>query len=86
MMGNAADGIIKSKLNKAYSGLWLKVDANRRRSDPRKPAKVPVSMVRFRCKSCLPGMVPVETGGSEGVVPERDLQQASVGSKTRSAE
>ena len=85
-MGNAAGGIIKLQLNKAYSGLWLKVDANRRRSDPRKPAKTPVSMVRFRCKSCLPGIIPVETGGSEGVVPERDLQQASVGSKTRSAE
>ena len=33
------------------SGLWLQVDASRRRNDPHKRGKVPVSMVRLRCKS-----------------------------------
>lgn len=33
-------------------GLWMKVDASRRRNDPHKRGKVPVSMVRLRCKSC----------------------------------
>ena len=33
------------------SGLWLKVDASRRQSDPRNPVKVPGSMVRLRSKS-----------------------------------
>ena len=33
------------------SGLWLKVDASRRQSDPRKSAKVPAIMVRFRGKT-----------------------------------
>ena len=34
-----------------HSGLWLKVDASRRQNDPRKPGKVPASMVRLRSKS-----------------------------------
>ena len=33
------------------SGLWLQVDASRRRNDPHKRAKAPVSMVRLRGKS-----------------------------------
>jgi hypothetical protein len=33
-------------------GLWLKVDASRRRNDPRKLNKVLMSMVRLRDKSC----------------------------------
>ena len=35
-----------------FARLWLKVDASRRRNDPRNPGKIPVSMVRLRCKSC----------------------------------
>ena len=42
-------GIIRAA---GESGLWLKVDASRRRNDPHKRGKVPVSMVRLRCKSC----------------------------------
>ena len=41
------------------SGLWLKVDASRRRNDPRKRGKAPVSMVRLRGKP------------SRGICPER---------------
>ena len=33
------------------TGLWLKVEASRRQNDPRKPGKVPASMVRLRSKS-----------------------------------
>ena len=65
------------------SGLWLKVDASRRRNDPRKQGKVSVSMVRFRSKSARE----TERGSSgEAQMPyEQTLQAASVGSKTRSA-
>ena len=40
-------GIIRAA---GESGLWLKVDASRRRNDPHKRGKVPVSMVRLRSK------------------------------------
>lgn len=36
----------------AVAGLWLKVDASRRQSDPRKVFKGILSMVRLRSKSC----------------------------------
>ena len=63
------------------SGLWLKVDASRRRNDPRNPVKEPVSMVRLRCESgqhsaerassggqCLRANVPAgECGGKDQV-------------------
>ena len=48
------------------TGLWLKVEASRRRSDPRKRGKVSVSTVRFRSKSCR---VDPETEISERVFP-----------------
>ncbi len=34
-----------------HSGLWLKAEARRGQSGPRKPDKAPVSMARSRCKS-----------------------------------
>lgn len=34
-----------------FCGLWLKIDASRRQNDPRKPGKLPVSMVRLRSQS-----------------------------------
>ncbi len=49
-------------------GLWLKVDASRRRSDPRKPRQSLVSMVRFRSKPCR--IFKSERGISEGNEPQ----------------
>ena len=40
-----------NKLDPRLCGLWLKIDASRRQNDPRKPGKLPVSMVRLRSKS-----------------------------------
>ena len=34
-----------------HPGLWLKADARRGQSGPRKPGKVPVSMARSRGKT-----------------------------------
>jgi len=34
-----------------HPGLWLKADARRGQSGPRKPGKAPVSMARSRCKT-----------------------------------
>jgi hypothetical protein len=66
----------------AVEGLWLKVHASRRRKDPRNAAKVLLIMVRLRSKPCR-GAFPERS--SVMATPEQSFQQASVGSKTRSA-
>lgn len=40
-----------NKPDLSLCGLWLKIDASRRQNDPRKPGKLPVSMVRLRSQS-----------------------------------
>ena len=51
----AQKGLLYWQLQKAiYNsnvklGLWMKVDASRRRNDPRKLDKELMSMVRYRC-------------------------------------
>ena len=60
----------------------MKVHASRRRKDPRNAAKVLLIMVRLRSKPCR-GSFPERS--SVMANPEQSFQQASVGSKTRSA-
>ncbi len=62
-------------------GLWLKVDASRRQNDPRKPDKV----WRARCGLEVSPAGLSERGQVTGINLRQNLQQASVGSKTRSA-
>ena len=46
LVNSALPGYNKPDLS--LCGLWLKIDASRRQNDPRKPGKLPVSMVRLR--------------------------------------
>ena len=68
----------------ARTRLWLKVDARRGRNDPRKPAKVRRAWRALEVSPAGQKFLPRGSVVGRQSPYERTLQQASVGSKTRS--